>query len=323
MSTKRDQPYKGKIKSPLDSCYGETDSPAAATSIAIEQIQLPPKQPRRYFDPLAQQNLVQSIRQHGILQPLLVRPLGKGSYELVAGERRYRAAKEIGLTEVPVVERELTDSQSLQFALIENLQREDLNPIEETEAILQLLALELNLEPEAVSTLLYRFKHEADRAAKQSGHNVMPKQEDGQVASGHNVMPNPQMAQIQALFVRLSSMTWESYVKNRLPLLSLPAELFNAVMGGNLQYTKATTLNQIKDEAVRAAALEQAIAEEWSINQIKQHIKALKPQPQPMPLKQQFDATYQKAKQVKIWEDPKRQKRLSILLMELEALLAE
>jgi ParB family chromosome partitioning protein len=89
------------------------------------------------------QELVESVQQHGVLQPLLVRSRSDDQYELVAGERRYRAAKEVQLAEVPVVIRELSDEEAMQLSLIENLCREDLNPVEETEGILQLLALRL------------------------------------------------------------------------------------------------------------------------------------------------------------------------------------
>ena len=85
------------------------------------------------------ESLVESVGREGILQPLLVRPVGD-KYELVAGERRYRAAQECSLKEVPVTIREMSDPQAIQYALTENLQREDLNPIEETEGILDLLS---------------------------------------------------------------------------------------------------------------------------------------------------------------------------------------
>ena len=75
--------------------------------------------------------LAESISQHGLLQPLLVRPLTLGGYQIVAGERRYRASRMAGLTEVPVIIKELTDTETMEIALIENLQREDLSPVEE------------------------------------------------------------------------------------------------------------------------------------------------------------------------------------------------
>ena len=119
--------------------------------VAIERIHLPLNQPRHYFDPEKLQQLTSSVKEHGIIEPLLVRPLQDGEYELVAGERRYRAAQEIGLERVPIVVRELTDSKALQLALEENLQREDLNPVEETEGILNLLGLRLDCSPKANS----------------------------------------------------------------------------------------------------------------------------------------------------------------------------
>ncbi|MDH7568587.1 MAG: ParB/RepB/Spo0J family partition protein, partial [Armatimonadota bacterium] len=102
----------------------------AITQIPLEQITPNPYQPRGEMDPARLQELVDSIRLHGILQPLVVRP-HQGAYQLVAGERRFRAAQAAGLTEVPAVVRDCTNRDLLELALIENLQREDLNPIEE------------------------------------------------------------------------------------------------------------------------------------------------------------------------------------------------
>jgi ParB family chromosome partitioning protein len=158
MNQKRDnQPYQ--IKG-VEALLGTSDSSDAASSlVSIHKIVLPQQQPRRYFDPRAMQELVESVKQLGILQPLLVRPIDGNKYELVAGERRYRAASSLGLTEIPVVIRELTDTEALQIALLENLQREDLNAIEETEGILQLLAMKLNSTSSSVIALLGAAAH--------------------------------------------------------------------------------------------------------------------------------------------------------------------
>ena len=127
-------------------------------TLRIEQIVISSLQPRRYFDPEQLEQLTQSVKEHGILEPLLVRSLPDNKYELVAGERRYRAAIEAGLADVPVVIKELTDPEALQLALIENLQREDLNPVEETEGILQLIALRENLAVDEVISSLFGSK---------------------------------------------------------------------------------------------------------------------------------------------------------------------
>jgi ParB-like nuclease domain len=122
MSTARKQkagtPYREmKMGQGLGALFGELPlEPSSEKSIAVGEISLPPQQPRRYFDPQAMESLVSSIRRDGVLEPLLVRQLESGGYELVAGERRYRASKEIGLEIVPVVIRQMSDEQALHVA---------------------------------------------------------------------------------------------------------------------------------------------------------------------------------------------------------------
>ena len=107
----------------------------ALTMLAIADIAPDPKQPRRHFDEAALDELASSIVQRGVIQPVIVRPSGKkGKYRLVAGERRWRAAQKARIHELPAIVRELTDRDVMAIALIENLQREDLNPIEEARA---------------------------------------------------------------------------------------------------------------------------------------------------------------------------------------------
>jgi len=108
-----------------------TQTRRAETSLPVEQIRPNPDQPRRSFSEQELNELAASIEKSGIIQPLIVRRLGDGDYQIVAGERRWRAAQLAQLHEVPVVIRELDDTQVLEFAIIENVQREDLNPLEE------------------------------------------------------------------------------------------------------------------------------------------------------------------------------------------------
>lgn len=111
----------------------------AINTLSINDIVPNKDQPRKTFDEGALQELADSITQHGVLQPLLVRPLPSGGYQLVAGERRWRASRIAGLKEVPVVIKELSDIETMEIAIIENLQREDLNPIEEAEGLQALI----------------------------------------------------------------------------------------------------------------------------------------------------------------------------------------
>ena len=113
------------------SAENETEDSNSSVMLKISEIEPNRSQPRKDFDENSLSDLAQSISQHGLLQPLLVRPLPIGGYQIVAGERRYRACRMAGLTEVPVTIRELSDTETMELALIENLQREDLSPIEE------------------------------------------------------------------------------------------------------------------------------------------------------------------------------------------------
>lgn len=118
----------------LDSLFADNsveEINSSVNKLRIMEIEPNHNQPRKDFDEKALSELAESIEQHGVLQPLVVRPLANGNYQLVAGERRWRAARIAGLTEVPVVIKELTDEEVIEIAMIENLQREDLNPLEE------------------------------------------------------------------------------------------------------------------------------------------------------------------------------------------------
>lgn len=125
----------------LDVLFSENDTEkmVATNTLPLSEIVPNKDQPRKTFDEAALDELADSIRQHGVLQPLLVRPIAAGGYQLVAGERRWRAAKKAGLKEVPVVVKELNDTETMEIAIIENLQREDLNPIEEAEGLQALI----------------------------------------------------------------------------------------------------------------------------------------------------------------------------------------
>lgn len=127
-----------------------TDDSPRVRDIAIDQVVASPLQPRNQFIDSPLDDLVESIRQHGIIQPLIAR-LVDGKYELIAGERRWRASKKLGLATVPVIERKATDRDVLEMALIENLQREDLNPIEEASGYVR-LAKEFSLKQEEIAT---------------------------------------------------------------------------------------------------------------------------------------------------------------------------
>jgi len=132
------------------------DSEERIREVALTRIVSSPLQPRKDFSEEALTELVDSIRQHGIIQPLIVREIG-GRYEIIAGERRWRAAQELGLAEVPVILRAANDLEVLELSLIENLQRADLNPIEEAQGYAR-LASEFGLRQEDIASKVGRSR---------------------------------------------------------------------------------------------------------------------------------------------------------------------
>lgn len=273
--------------------------------VAVSDIRLPEKQPRRYFSPGAMESLITSIREHGILQPILVRPLESGNiYQLVAGERRYRAAQVIGLTEIPVIVRNLSDINAVQVALLENLQREDLNPVEETEAILHLLSVNLSFSKEEVISLLNHVAH--------------IKKQNGEITN--NVIRD-QWKIVERLFEVVGRLTPDSFRSNRLPLLNLPDDIIEALNQGEIEYTKARAVSQLKDGKLRQELLAKAIKENLSIREIRDYIKLVKSPLHEDSLVERVNLAYKNMKQAKLWQDPKKRKTLEKLIGQIEKLI--
>lgn len=170
------------------------------TEIALGEIVPNPHQPRRDFDQQTLEELARSITQHGLLQPVVLRPLAKG-YQLVAGERRFRAAKLAGLASLPAIIMELNDGQVAEIGLVENLQREDLNPIEEAEAYRRLVE-EFKLTQEALATRIGKSRPAIANTMRLL--NLAPQVRSlvaqGQLSPGHarTLLSLPEQEQLQA-----------------------------------------------------------------------------------------------------------------------------
>ncbi|MEA5536785.1 ParB/RepB/Spo0J family partition protein [Crocosphaera sp. XPORK-15E] len=307
MTPKSDKPYKAQAN--LDILFGSKETDLPPQTIKLNAIVLPETQPRRYFDPQKLEQLTESVKTYGILENLLVRPISAqhGIYELVAGERRYRAAIAAQLDTVPVTIRDLTDSEALEIALVENLQREDLNPVEETEAILQLLANHLNFtELSAVSSLLYKMQN---LVAKKITDNVISKE---------------QINMVQQVFHDLGRMEWESFVSNRLPLLKLPEEVLEALRQGLIEYTKAKTIARLKNDESRASLLNEAIEHNLSLSEIRQRIKTINHVSETPSTHTQLQSLTHRLNKSKLWEkQPKQWKKIQQWLDKIESILSE
>ena len=156
------------------------------STLRIEEIEPNKDQPRKTFDQKALSELADNIKENGIIVPLIVRPMPDGSYQLIAGERRYRASRMLGLTEVPVIIREMSDEQAMVFSLIENLQREDLNPIEEAEGF-QLLIDSFGLTQEQAAVKVGRSRPAVANSLRLLGLPEKTKDlaREGKISAGH------------------------------------------------------------------------------------------------------------------------------------------
>lgn len=172
----------------LDAIFAENsaESTEGAVSIKISEIEPNRDQPRKEFDSAALSELADSISQHGVLQPLLLRPLVSGGYRIVAGERRWRAARMAGLSEVPAVVREMTDTEEMLFALIENLQREDLTPLEEARGYRTLIETQ-GFTQEEVSQTVGKSRPAVTNAMRLLNlpEDIQEMLEKGEITAGH------------------------------------------------------------------------------------------------------------------------------------------
>lgn len=231
------------------------ESPAAtdAGTVPIDQIVFHERQPRQYMDPVALAALTASIRERGVLEPVLLRRVEQG-YELVAGERRTRAARDAGLTRVPAIVLDLDDREALEISIMENLQREDLNAVEETEAVLQLLELSLELDRGGALALLNEHVQEQRGRAPQARFAAEQKRTAAD------------------LFERLGRFNPASFLANRVPILGFPSDLLEAVRQGRLDFTKAQALARVDDPDDRRRLLAEAVSEGLSLSQIRRRI---------------------------------------------------
>ena len=174
----------------LDALLGDdfTNEPEVKSSLflPISQVESCAAQPRKQFDPDALADLADSIRQHGIIQPLTVRKLQSGYYQIIAGERRWRAARMAGLSQVPVVVIEADDRKAMELAMIENLQREDLNPMEEAEGYRTLME-QYGLTQEETSQRVGKSRSAVANALRllHLSDEVRVLVEEGKLSGGH------------------------------------------------------------------------------------------------------------------------------------------
>ncbi len=312
---------------------GRMDMPMVSNSESIEMpiglLDAAPWNARRYFDPKSLDDLAQDMKSNGMIHAVLVRPVGSGRYEVVVGERRFRAAQSLSWHKIRANIRHLSDNEARRIGLAENLEREDLNPYEETIGWLDLLELnfcdisefstfqtgKINTRAATIS-ILRRYKHEMEKLR----HNVMPKQKNIDFL----VIGSPLEAAILETFSK-EKMSWKSFLENRLPILQFPNDLTELLQSGKLDYTKAKIVNKIQNQQLRQNLLEEIIRLNLPLTQVRERVAALLTSERPKEVvldKQLFQRFTRIASslQKKKFDEPKRNK-IALALQQFEELI--
>lgn len=230
-----------KLKEEIESLKSLSGQSFKLPVADIQPLQLPDKlkQPRLYFDPQKMERLKDSITKHGVLEPILVRPGSRGRYEIISGERRWRCCNELGIENIPAIVRDMTDAIALEAALVAHLLNEGITSIEQTESILSLLSIHMEIPLDDIKAGLYQVKNASSRGVENSG------------------ILNEDQLETASQILSEFGMKLSSFVSNRLPMLNLSPKILAAVKEGNLSPTSAVLLNR-QDTALHEELVEQA-----------------------------------------------------------------
>jgi ParB family chromosome partitioning protein len=229
-------------------------------------------QPRKYFAPQGMAKLKQSISRVGVQEALLVRPAPDGKLEIVSGERRWRCALELQLSELPAIPKELSDEDALEIALVANLMREDLSPIEETDSIVALLGLKLHLGREQLPPFLIKIRNLRMRYQKSDAEIAADIEADGGDFSGK--ISADSISAVDGILDGFG-IGLVGFVTNRLnPLQKMPEILLNAVRAGQVDLSKADLIRKAPEDE-QAALLEAVCSEGLTKAAVAERVKAL------------------------------------------------
>lgn len=217
-----------------------------------------PYQPRTFFSQQETEELKASIFEaEAVLVPVIARP---GSNELIAGQRRTSIAIELNYSSIPVYWHDCTDREAEEFAALENTKRADLNPIDETNMVVNMVRLRLNLTDRDAAIDLITKASTQSRSKK--------------VISGNNVIPSDMISQLEEviqLFTK-GGLTLNSFYANKLKLLKIPADIQKAIQAGELEYSKGAEIAKVKNPDFRKDLLDVAMVDDMSLSQIKDEI---------------------------------------------------
>ena len=300
------------VSSVFDNIFDQTDfvnaaGVASVVELPLDAVSANPDQPRKHFGAEELSQLTASIVAYGVLQPIVVRDMAMGRYQIVVGERRFRAAQQAGLETVPAIVRSFDDKSTQLLALVENLQRTDLNPLEETDALLELLATVLAKPvPDVVDTLTALSNEDRGRGR-------------------HSAVATEERAEIERIFAELGRFSVRSFVAHRLPLLALPEDVLSYVRQGQLDYTKATAVSRLKDSQKRADLISEILDDNLSLREVQQRVVQTNLQTtladDGKTLYRQYTSLGKRLSKSPALKDERKMQRIQKLLDQLEKLL--
>ena len=259
---------------------------------------------RRSHDAAGLERLAHSVKEADIIQPLVV-VQGETGFELLAGSRRLQAAQLAGLSEVPTLVLDVSPERFGLINAIENLQREDLNRVDEVDAVLQVLSSLLDIPLSDLSAYLHRLRR---------AHNGMSKGEGVDAATAADLQ------RLESVWTTLSKDAWPSFVANKLAVLTLPQDLLEAVREGELPYSKAVALRKVKNPEARAELLSEIADSNLGVREVRE--KARESVERQADDAARLAAETQQLAQTTRWRalDPDTRRRAAALLQELRNL---
>ena len=285
-------------------------------------------QPRKYFDPKTMEQLKKSIEKVGVQEPLLVRRGLDGKLEIVSGERRWRCGKELQLSKLPVIERNLDDEHALEIALVANLIRDDLNMVEETDSIIALISLRLQIPLKQLSPTLIKVKNLRHRHQKSNTEIVQELRNVNSDYSG--IITEASLSHVDTILSEFG-IGLESFVTNRLiALKKMPASLLEAVRKGAIAFSKADVIRRSNlPESEQETILQQAISKKLTKADLMETVRAVKAasiiqaEQRESDLKNKIYERHRKIRQPKNWKKIETDAKLKRKMQHVEQILGE
>ncbi|MCA9995430.1 MAG: ParB/RepB/Spo0J family partition protein [Anaerolineales bacterium] len=273
---------------PNETLQAESPAQSSVQTVPVASIQPNPHQPRMMMDEDKLAELAASIQEHGLIQPLIVTTADEGGYYLIAGERRWRASQKAGLTEVPVVVKEATPQAMLELAIIENIQRADLNPLEEAFAYQQLMD-EFGLTQEQVAQRVGKGRSTVANLVRLLGlpEVIQEGVSNGRLSGAHArallPLPTPEMqTQGMELVVSLSLNVRQTETLAKLLPLGLPETVMEAVLLGNISLGHAQALAVLPTPEMQSNVTSQIIARQLTVTETEALVKRLQARKKPV-----------------------------------------